>query len=349
MNKIAARRNEISKVADKAKKNQSKGATKMQKYFTSKIGAGIMYGGIDIGGTSIKYGITDNSGNIAAAAQISTNATDGADALIAKITAIAQELAQKCISIGLGFPAVVFDDCVHYPPNLPGWGIVPLADITRRACGKPTALINDANAAALAESAFGAGKDIDDFLFVTLGTGIGGGIILNKKIFIGGKGGAGEIGHIIVDINDESAKNEAAFKVGTLEKFAGRAGIIASARKIALNYPNSALHNYGDNLDVEHISASAEEGDFAAQKCLERTGEILGLGIVGALAILDLRIVVVGGGVSQSRHLLDALGKTLQHRALPTIAAETEVRKARFAKHAGIIGAALAGKAAAQV
>lgn len=308
-----------------------------------------MYGGIDIGGTAIKYGTIDSLGNIISVAQTPTNAADGAGALIAKITGIAQELAQKCTSIGIGFPAVVFDNCVHYPPNLPGWGIVPLADIIQKTCGKPTALINDANAAALAESAFGAGKDIDNFLFVTLGTGIGGGIILNKKIFIGGKGGAGEIGHIIVDINDESAENEAAFRVGTLEKFAGRAGIISSARKIALNYPNSALHNFGDNLDVDHISTSAEEGDFAAQKCLERIGEILGLGIAGALAILDLRIVVVGGGVSQSQYLLDALGKTLQHRALPTIATETEVRKARFAKHAGIIGAALAEKGAAQV
>lgn len=308
------------------------------------------YAGIDIGGTAIKSGIVETDGTIHEFKEELTESNY--HAVIAYIKSLTKELSPKVKSIGIGFPSVVNpkDGCVYYPPNMPGWTIVPLAQIIQQEINIPVAVENDANTAALAESIFGAGKGISDFLYVTLGTGVGGGVIINGRIYTGQKGGAGEIGHIIVDINEDPTEemiaNGRAYRAGTLEERAGRAGIIAAAKRLARNN-NSRLNKYGDYLDVEHISEEAYNGDDVAIDCLRQTGKILGLGLASALAILDMSLIVVGGGISQAHPiLLESVHQTLQQRALPTIAAEIKVKQAHFTKYAGVIGAAMVGKMA---
>lgn len=312
-----------------------------------------MYAGIDIGGTNIKYGVVSNTGEILFQDSHPTNALRGKDALIADIQSVIKNLHHQfsdVLSIGVGFPSVVNpkDGCVYYPPNLPGWGIVPLVQLLQDVSTVPVAVDNDANVAALAESEFGAGKNTSHFLYITLGTGVGGGIIINGRIYTGEKGGAGEVGHIIIDINDEPTPTMQqagrSFRAGTLEERLGRMGLIALAKMYMANYPDSILHTYKP-LDVEHISIAVGQSDTCAIECIAYAGKILGLGIASALALLDMRIVVVGGGISNSHHLfLDTALTTLRERALPTISSEVEIRKAHFSHNAGMVGAAILGK-----
>jgi glucokinase len=313
----------------------------------------MMYAGIDIGGTNIKYGVVNTVGEILYHNSHPTSALRGKDAMIQDIQSAIQNLQQEypsIQSIGVGFPSVVNpqDGCVYYPPNLPGWGIVPLVQLLQDISAIPVAVDNDANVAALAESEFGAGKNTSHFLYITLGTGVGGGIIINGRIFTGERGGAGEIGHTIVDINDEPTTEMRQlgrlFRAGTLEEKLGRAGLISLTQSFMAKYPESVLHSYNP-LDVEHISIAVERGDTCAIECFTYAGRILGLGIAGVLALLDMRVIVVGGGISNAHPLfLDTALATLQERALPTIAPSVEIRKAHFSNHAGIVGSAILGK-----
>jgi len=305
-----------------------------------------MYAGIDIGGTSIKYGIVSATGEIVQQSSTPTNAQSGKDAVIEQLQAIVKKLAAEAQSIGVGFPSVVNpkDGCIYHPPNLPGWGIVPLVELLRSVSSVPLTVDNDANVAGLAESELGAGKDASHFLYVTLGTGVGGCIIVENRIFTGERGGGGEVGYIVVDINATTQPGKQSFQTGTLEEMIGRHGLIRMAKEFAAAHPESHLHHVS-NLDVKDISESALRNDQAALECLKRAGTLLGLGLCSMLAILDMRVVVIGGGVSQSHPIfLDTARAVLKTRALPTIASEAEIRTAKFGSTAGLVGASMLGK-----
>lgn len=313
-----------------------------------------MFAGIDIGGTSIKFGIVSDCGDIIFQGSKPTDAVRGKDSMLDDIANVVKSFFNEHTevkSIGVGFPSVVnpHDGCVYYPPNLPGWDVVPLLEILQSHSTVPVAIDNDANVAALAESKLGAGKNHSHFLYVTLGTGVGGGIIVNNSIFNGEFGGAGEIGHIIVDVNNDPTNEQLlkgrAYRAGTLEEFLGRSGIIRIAKDIADKHPTSLLHTDIENLDVEEISQAVYKEDLAAIECFKHCGKILGLGIASILAVLDMRVVVVGGGISQSHPMfLETTLQTIQQRALPTIAKSAQVKLAHFSYNAGIVGAAMLGK-----
>ena len=208
----------------------------------------------------------------------------------------------------------------------------------------PTAVVNDANAAAIAESELGAGADSESFIYVTLGTGIGGSIIVNKEIFAGNNGGAGEIGHLIIDAFDKEESHDFPFRTGILEEKIGRMQILRLADSIIESHPESILKQK-TAFDVSDISEAAETGDNAAIICLEKVGYFLGLGIASAMNLLDINIAVIGGGISQAHPaLVLSASDTIRRRALPTIAGNAEIRKAKFGNDAGIAGAALVGK-----
>lgn len=306
-----------------------------------------MYAGIDIGGTSIKYGIVASDGEIKQQSSTPTNPDSGKDAIIDQLQGIVRKLSNEAESVGVGFPSVVNpkDGCVYHPPNLPGWGIVPLVELLQSVSPVPVAVDNDANVAAYAEAALGAGKNDSHFLYITLGTGVGGGIIVNHRIFTGERGGGGECGHILINVDAEPEEGTAmSFRTGTLEEAIGRHGLIRMAKRIARQHPESLLHHVAE-LDVKDISDAAVRHDKAALACLQRAGKLLGLGLCSMLAVLDMRVVVVGGGVSQSHPIfLDTARQMLKTRSLPTIAPEAEIRPARFGSTAGLVGAAMLGK-----
>lgn len=301
--------------------------------------------GIDVGGTNIKYGIVDEDGTIIEKHSIPTKAYEGRDAVIRRIIAVANELAtgHSQFALGVAVPGIVDPATrhVHSPPNLPGWDDVPLGDLIIRQRGREVErheaevrviVENDANAAALAEYYFGAGRGQQDLLYVTLGTGIGGGVIQNGKLYTGPHGEAGEVGHTVIDWRAGYAGRSPSFRTGVLEELAGNAGIVR-------RYVDAT--GRVDITDVETISAMGSNGDDAATKNLEETGRIVGLGICSAFAVLGVHHAVIGGGVSNSDIIMKAIGKTVRERAIPTIARDATVVRAQFADDAGLVGAAI--------
>ncbi|MBI2794800.1 MAG: ROK family protein [Ignavibacteria bacterium] len=306
--------------------------------------------GIDIGGTNIKFGFVDDDGIIVEKHSVATKAHEGRNAVIDRIVSIASELADTAatmnpsaavnrdtgLPIGICVPGIVDPLSRHVlkPPNLQGWDDVHLGEIVESGTGRRvTATVeNDANAAALAEYHLGAGKGHADFLYITLGTGIGGGVILNGRLYTGPHGEAGEIGHTVIDWRASYAGRTPSYRTGVLEELAGNAGIVR-------RYVDAT--GRVDVKDVETIAAMAKNGDEAAKKILEETGTIVGLGICSAFAVLGLHRAVVGGGVSKSDVIMNSIVKTVRERAIPTIARDATVVRAHFLDDAGLVGSAM--------
>lgn len=307
-----------------------------------------MYLGIDIGGTNLKVGIIDDRDNLIFKDSRKTNAKKGAISLIDDIIYLIKSIVdyrKDIISIGFGVPGIVNENgTVILAPNLTGWIDIPFKSIIKSKFDLPIAIDNDANVAAYAEHQAGAGKGQNSMFYLTLGTGVGGAIINNGEIYKGANGGAGEIGHTIINYKEEFGTGEANYRTGILEELAGKNQIIRLGKEKAKQYPNSLLNKY-EKIDVRNISDAANENDLAALQCLEQVGEYLGIGLTSALNLLDIHFVVVGGGVSHSnRIMLDTALETIKLRALPIIANNIKIVNAKHRKDAGIIGAALLGK-----
>ncbi|MDQ1265075.1 MAG: glucokinase, partial [Bacteroidota bacterium] len=300
------------------------------------------YIGIDIGGTNIKIGVLDDSDSIVHRNSFSTNADSGYETMIGRIKEIIRNVLKiypAAKSIGIGVPGVVnYDGIVTISPNLTGWLNVPLQKIISQEFGLPVALDNDANVAGFAELKLGAGFGEKYFIYVTLGTGVGCTIIADGKPFRGNGGGAGEIGHLIIDAHSKDKFESKSFRIGVMEEFCGRSQIIQRAKLLLKNYPKSELNDIHD-FDVSQISEAAYKFDAAAIECLKETGYYLGLGLASAMNLLDIPLVILGGGISESHPvLLDSTLDTIRRRALPGIAKNAELRKARYLKDSGLIG-----------
>ncbi len=304
--------------------------------------------GIDLGGSHIKSAIVSHDGEILHHRSEPTYVEQGYEAILTSLKRIITSLTAEfpdITAVGIGVPGVVTDSgVVRVAPNFPDWKDIPVRAYLQQHCPLPIALDNDANVAALAEAEVGAGAQVSDFLFITLGTGVGGCIISGGSIFRGERGGAGEIGHVIIHETAHAPDGKPSYRAGALEEYAGRLGIIELAKEYALQYPHSLLHSVED-LDVHHISDAVEKGDEAAIACFRRTGQLLGTALTSAMNLLDIRIVIVGGGISQAHPLLlESTLDTIRLRALPTIAEEAEIRLAHFSHTAGVIGAAMLAK-----
>lgn len=285
-------------------------------------------GAIDVGGTSIKYGVVTEHGDVVWEQNVPTKASEGRDAVLARCCDVVRSIIERTpdvVAIGVGVPGVVdpLSKKVQAPPNLPGWDCVDLRGALQQVTSLPIDVENDANAAALGEALMGAGVGHPDFLYATLGTGIGGGVILDHALYRGPHGDAGEIGHIIMNAWDP--EDPRPFRTGVLEEYAGIAGIVAMARK--------------EGEDVENV------GRIQNDAVLREAGRVIGLGLCSALAVLGLRVVIIGGGVAQAPFIIDTIRSTIKRRAIPTIAQAVEVLPAKSGSQAGLIGAAAVGKA----
>jgi len=314
--------------------------------------------GIDLGGTAIKFAALTATGKILATHRLPTEAAQGPEHImenmmqgIAEILAQIERLNQTLTlaGIGIGVPGVVSLDggTVSYPPNLPGWEVIRLGDVIEdkfhQAYGekKPVFVENDANLAALGEARFGAGLALNDFIMITLGTGIGAGIIINRKIFRGTTGAAGEIGHIPVDYNANASH---AGIHGSLEGFIGQRHIADYARKMAQNHPDSLLHQLCPDismLEPKHITQAAEQGDLLALDVWRWVAKILGAGLGSAMSILDIRKFVIGGGVAGAgQYLFEPCRETLKRFTLKSMHEGIEILPAKLGNQAGVMGAA---------
>jgi len=305
--------------------------------------------GIDIGGTSIKFALVRQNGQILRHGQLPTPLT-GPDAIISAVAEGVRHLTtgsdEQPVGIGLGVPGIVdARGHVAHPPNLPGWDIVDVgARLRPRLMGidLPITVENDANVAALAEAQVGAGMGERNFLYVTLGTGVGGCIISDGSIWRGTCGGAGEIGHISVDINGPLCNCGSR---GCIEAYVGNRYMSALAAARLEREPDSMLHAWiaaGQGVDPQRLDEAAMSGDRFSAEFLAEMGELLGAALASAMNLLDMSLVVVGGGLSRSdASLLEPARRSMRRRLLKTLSPVAEVRPARYLNDAGVVGGAL--------
>ncbi len=309
--------------------------------------------GVDIGGTTVKAATVDRKGKILDQCTSDTMASKGPKAVISQITlTIDQLLAGRkksdCSGIGVGVPGVVSpgSGVVSYPPNFADWKEVELQKLLHKHYSLPVIVENDANVAAMAESRYGAARSYPDFLFVIWGSGVGGGIILDHMIFRGPTGGAGEIGHVTVNYNGPLCN---CGNRGCIEAYIGQRYLSKRTRDIleshSSNGPRSKIYDLvrGDLSKIEPalISRAALAGDRTAINILEEAGELLGAALASAFNILDLRIAVIGGGVSAvPEFVYTAIKKSLRSRVLKSHKPGLRVLRAELGNAAGILGAA---------
>ncbi len=265
--------------------------------------------GIDIGGTTVKCGLFTEDGKLTDKWEIPTDRTDrGANILRDVVKTIRDKAAEKkfaeedIIGIGMGVPGpVLADGTVNYCPNL-GWEIVNVKKVMAEMISVPVAVGNDANVAALGEAIYGGGRGYDSILMVTLGTGVGGGLIINRKIVCGSNGAAAEIGHIIV--NPEETAVCGCGGHGHLEQYASATGIVRLAKKKLLDETvDSALRTFVP-LTAKDIFDEAKKGDKVAIELTEELGKYLALALTHVAAIADPQAFVIGGGVSRAGVIL---------------------------------------------
>jgi glucokinase len=305
--------------------------------------------GVDLGGTTVKTGLVTTDGAIVTHSKFPSLAEDGPSAVIAQIkksidVVLQQVNGGRVIGIGIGSPGIVEKQggVVMDPPNMSQWDSVALGDEIEKSFNTRVEVENDANAAAIAEARFGAGKNFPDFLFVIWGTGVGGGIILDRKIFRGPHGGAGEIGHIVVDYNGLPCNCGA---TGCVEAYVGQKHLSQRTAERIKNYPDSEIWKLvgGDESKIEPklISEAAQKGDVVAHEILEEAGTILGVALGAVMNTIDLRVSVIGGGVSAAgSFVIEAIARSIKAHVLKPLKNDIVVVPAQLGNDAGILGAA---------
>ena len=277
--------------------------------------------GVDIGGTTCKIGFFETAGVLIDKWEIHTDTTNGGENILPDVAqAIDNKLAQEGISkndvqgVGVGVPGpVTSDGVVNRCVNL-GWGIVNVADVLGRLTGLEVKVGNDANVAALGEMWQGGAKGSKDVIVVTLGTGVGGGVIVDGKIVAGFNGAGGEIGHITVNRDEIEACNCGQY--GCLEQYASATGVVRMAkRKLAKTNEETALRKH-DPLTAKDVFDEAKAGDAVAVGLVDEVGEVLGAALSNMACVVNPEIIVIGGGVSKAGSILiDAIQKHYQETA----------------------------------
>lgn len=305
--------------------------------------------GVDMGGTHIWAAIMNEHGAIIDIEREEFNIKNPASKIIRKnlIPVIerlyknkkAKNIKNKILGIGIGMPGSIDSakGICRFSPNL-NWRFVRLGDILKTHFKAPVYLANDVNAATLGEKYFGGGRDISDFICITIGTGIGGGIITNGVLVTGYDGFAGEIGHVI--INPEG-KECTCGNLGCMEEYAAARGIIATAKNLIKYDTQSSLHHYKDDLTPKKIYLAAKAGDKIAKEVWKTTGKYLGIGLANCVTILNPQKILIGGRISKALPLFKkSLIDELNHRARMIPKNSTKIERARLGEKAGMIGSA---------
>ncbi len=264
--------------------------------------------GIDLGGTSTKFGIVDKDGNIISQGRIPTASEKPVDNFIEELHAKLKPMidtvggTQAFVGIGMGAPnGNVYTGNIEYAANLHWKGIVPIAHLVTEKFGLKTSLTNDANAAAMGEMMYGAAKGMKHFITITLGTGVGSGIVIDGKMVVGNDGFAGELGHTIVRHNGRLHKLTGS--KGCLEVYASATGVRQTAIEFLQEDPSkpSLLRNYAEEeLSSEIVYDCALKGDEIAKNVFDFTGEILGEALANFVMFSSPQAIILFGGLTKA-------------------------------------------------
>lgn len=267
--------------------------------------------GIDIGGTNTVFGIVDARGNVIASNSIKTGKHANIEDYIAELKVALNKLIEahdakdKIHGIGVGAPnSNYFTGTIEYATNLPWKGVVPLAKLLTEAFGVPVAVTNDANAAAIGEMTYGAARGMKDFIMITLGTGVGSGIVVNGQLVYGHDGFAGELGHVIV--KPSNGRMCGCGRTGCLETYCSATGVARTAREfLEIRTDPSRLRD----LPIEEITSkdvydAAIAGDKLAREIFQYTGEIMGRAFANFVAFSSPEAIILFGGLARAGELL---------------------------------------------
>jgi glucokinase len=298
-----------------------------------------LYIGIDVGGTNMRSALVDRRGNILERRRCASHIEEGRDAfcqrLVSEITALKDMAASRMRqveSIGIGIPGLIGrDGTVHSSVNMQ-----PLEGLNMAACieartGLPAVCGNDANVVALGEQRFGAGRGFLSCLVVTIGTGLGSGLILDGKLWTGSGGFAAEFGHVTVDPEGYPCP---CGNRGCLEQYVSAGALVRFARE---GLPEKSA----ESMSAHQVAGQASEGDVAALNAFERLGRWLGIGLASLTNSLNIQAVIIGGGVSESLDLLlPSLRREMQQRCFPQIFEGLVIEKALLGDDGGLLGGA---------
>jgi glucokinase len=307
--------------------------------------------GVDLGGSKILTAVVDSQGEMLSSDESMTPATKGREAVIQSILDSAHRVLKQAniaisgiCAIGVGAAGISNPEAgiLFSSPNLPGLRNVLLRDIMQERLGKKTFLINDANAAALGEFYFGAARGARNFIYITLSTGIGGGIVIDGKIYTGAIGAAGEVGHMTIDDNGPICN---CGNKGCWEMLASGTALAREARYRIKEGVKTSILKYAEG-DIEKVTAqvihtAAEQGDSLAKELIARTGYYVGVGLANLINIFNPELIVIGGGLSNiGDMLLGPAFKTAGERAYKEAFQAVRFASAELGRNSGVLGAA---------
>ena len=302
--------------------------------------------GIDIGGTKLAGGIVDAEGKMLLRGEVPTLAREGLEPVLGRIVGLGQDILESAaagkepvqrIGVGCAGPVDIRAGKVFNPPNLPGWAEVPLAQRIEAALGLPAVLENDANAAALGEFRYGAGKGARSLVYLTVSTGIGGGIILDGKVWHGLKDAAGEVGHMTVCPDGPVC---GCGNRGCLEAMASGPSIARRARQAMASGRPTRLREVSQPTSADVVSL-AREGDAIAREVWDEAVRYLGIGVATVITILAPERVVLGGGVTKAGDFLfEPLRAEVRRRVKLVPVESVPILPAALGPDVGILGAA---------
>jgi glucokinase len=307
--------------------------------------------GLDIGGTKLAAGLVTADGEVRAFATVPTPVTEGPAQVVRRLCALASDVladAGRVRGIGIGCcgPVNAHTGVVHSPPNLTGWLDVPLADMVGAALGMPVWVENDATAATVGEWRFGAGRSATDMVYLTISTGVGGGIVAGGTVLRGSSGNGGEPGHVVVVPDGRRCNCGSA---GCLEAYVSGTAIANRAReRLAAGEPSSLAGV--PVLSAEVVAVAAGAGDRLAREVWRETTDLLGSAVVGFVNLFEPQFVVLGGGVTRTgEQLLGPVRARVRALAMGPAARMVGIRLATLGERVGVVGAAAVAHARAAV
>ena len=290
--------------------------------------------GIDLGGTFIKSAIVDSKGNIIKHYKTETYSEISPKKVLSQIEKcidlLKKDFKKEIVGIGIGAPGIVTNGVMKYPPNFKGWKEVNLARHFAKKYRTESIADNDANCAGLAELKFGHGAKHKNFIFLTLGTGIGGAMIIDGRLYRGEQNGAGEFGMMTINYSGPMCLGG---NQGSVEAHLGRNYFLEQNKK--------EIKKLGKNIDFADISRLALKGNKTAKKLLNLYGFYLGVAITNYFNLMDIRTAILGGGISNAyRSFIGEVNKTIKQRSIKTIKNKFRVLRSTINNNAGVLGAA---------
>lgn len=307
--------------------------------------------GMDIGGTNTVFGIVDSRGNVLASDSIKTqqheDVNEYVEAVCAKLLPMVEQFGgpDKIKGMGVGAPnGNYYSGTIEFAPNLPWKGVIPLAAMFEERLGIPTALTNDANAAAIGEMTYGAARGMKDFIMITLGTGVGSGIVINGQLVYGHDGFAGELGHVMVE---KDGRICGCGRKGCLETYCSATGVARTAREflVARSEPSLLRNVPAEEIQSKDVYDAAVKGDKLAQDIFQFTGDILGRALANFIAFSSPEAIILFGGLSKSGdYIMKPIQKAMDDNVLNIYKGKTKLLLSQLKDaDAAVLGASALG------